>query len=104
MIFVKDTLGIGVDTTVGEYIQLIDRLSKYTHISEATFAVPDPLAEQQAVEALETFEDLFTLIEERRESSAGQRGESSQRCSRRRSLWRSEQRKNHYYMHEKTRY
>ena len=69
--FVKDTLGIGVDTTVSEYIQLIDRLSKYTHISEATFAVPDPFAEQQAVEALETFEDFFTLIEERRESLLG---------------------------------
>ncbi len=64
--FVRDTLGIKIEETIDDYKKLINRLSEYTHISEKTFDVPADEAETLAIEALEIFDDLFQLIEDRR--------------------------------------
>jgi len=64
--FVSEQLHMDVDGTVAEYIALINKLSTYTHITEKTFDIAYEAAELQAVTALETFDQLSELIEERR--------------------------------------
>ncbi|MGD0470270.1 MAG: hypothetical protein ABSA54_17960 [Terriglobales bacterium] len=66
--FVRDKLDIDVDTTVKEYTSLIDRLSNFGHDIEKSFDLPPAEAEQEAMDALETFDRLATLISERHES------------------------------------
>jgi hypothetical protein len=66
--FVQDKLDIDVDTTVKEYTKLIDRLSNFGHDIEKSFDLPPAEAEQEAMDALETFDRLATLISERHES------------------------------------
>jgi len=66
--FVLEQLHIDVHSTIKEYTALIDELSKYTHITEETFDIPDEDAELQAVRALETFDQLSELINERRDA------------------------------------
>jgi hypothetical protein len=66
--FVRDTLNIDVDTTVKEYTRLIDRLSSFGHDIEKSFSLPPDGAEREAIDALETFDRLATLITERHES------------------------------------
>jgi hypothetical protein len=66
--FVRDTLHIDVDTTVKEYTKLIDRLSSFGHDIEKSFGLPPEEAEREAMDALDTFDRLATLITERHES------------------------------------
>ncbi len=66
--FVSEQLHIDVNCTIKEYTSLIDELSKYTHIAEKTFDISYEDAEMQAVRAIETFDQLSMLIEERRDS------------------------------------
>lgn len=66
--FVRDKLHIDVDTTVKEYTRLIDRLSSFGHDIEKSFNLPSDKAEREAMEALDTFDRLATLITERHES------------------------------------
>jgi hypothetical protein len=66
--FVRDTLNIDVDTTVKEYTKLIDRLSSFGHDIEKSFGLPPEEAECEAMDALDTFDRLATLITERHES------------------------------------
>jgi hypothetical protein len=66
--FVRDELDIDVDTTVNEYTKLIGRLSNFGHDIEKSFDLPPAEAEQEAMDALETFDRLATLISERHES------------------------------------
>jgi hypothetical protein len=61
-------LDIDVDTTVKEYTKLIDRLSSFGHDIEKSFDLPPAMAEQEAMDALETFDRLATLISGRHES------------------------------------
>ena len=64
--FVKETLGIEIEQTVKAYLKLVDRLNKFTHIGPRTFGIPAKDADKVAEAASEVFEDLFNLIEERR--------------------------------------
>ncbi len=66
--FVRDKLHIDVDTTVKEYAKLIDRLSSFGHDIEKSFNLPPEEAEREAMDALDTFDRLATLITERHES------------------------------------
>jgi hypothetical protein len=66
--FVRDTLHIDVDTTVKEYTKLIDRLSSFGHDIEKSFGLSPQEAEREAMDALDTFNRLATLITERHES------------------------------------
>jgi hypothetical protein len=66
--FVRDKLDIDVDSTVKEYTKLIDRLSSFGHDIEKSFDLPPAMAEQEAMDALETFDRLATLISDRHES------------------------------------
>jgi hypothetical protein len=66
--FVRDTLHIDVDTTVKEYAKLIDRLSSFGHDIEKSFGLPPDEAEREAMDAIDTFDRLATLITERHES------------------------------------
>lgn len=66
--FVRDTLHIDVDTTVKEYTKLIDRLSSFGHDIEKSYDLPPEEAEREAMDALDTFDRLATLITERHES------------------------------------
>ena len=60
--FVRNTLGIDVNSTIKEVGALNGCFSKFTHIEPATFGVPDATADQMAVEALETFSLLYETI------------------------------------------
>jgi hypothetical protein len=62
--FVQETLGIDITETTREFTKLIKRLSKFTHIENATFGVDDATADQMALEALETFSLLYKTIED----------------------------------------
>jgi hypothetical protein len=66
--FVREKLHIDVDTTVKEYAKLIDRLSSFGHDIEKSFDLPSDEAEREAMDALDTFARLATLITERHES------------------------------------
>lgn len=66
--FVRDKLHIDVDTTVKEYTKLVDRLSSFGHDIEKSFGLPPEEAEREAMDALDTFDRLATLIIERHES------------------------------------
>ena len=66
--FVRDKLHIDVDTTVKEYTKLIDHLSSFGHDIEKSFNLPPEEAEHEAMDALDTFDRLATLITERHES------------------------------------
>lgn len=66
--FVSKQLHVDVQSTVKEYISLIDELSNYGHNIEESFDIPAETAELQAVRALEIFDQLSELIEERHES------------------------------------
>ncbi len=66
--FVRDKLHIDVDTTVKEYTKLIDRLSSFGHDIEKSFGLPPDEAEREAMDAIDTFDRLATLITERHES------------------------------------
>lgn len=67
--FVKNTLGIEIDDAITDYTRLISRLSAYTHINSKTFNVPATEAVKQAEHALEVFDQLFTFVRERRETT-----------------------------------
>lgn len=66
--FVRDKLHIDVETTVKEYTKLIDRLSSFGHDIEKSFGLPPDEAEREAMDAIDTFDRLATLITERHES------------------------------------
>jgi hypothetical protein len=66
--FVSEQLHIDVQSTVREYISLIDELSNYGHNIEENFDIPAEKAELQAIRALETFDQLSELVEERHDS------------------------------------
>jgi hypothetical protein len=66
--FVREKLHIDMDTTVKEYIKLIDRLSSFGHDIEKSFDLPSDEAEREAMDALDTFDRLATLITERHDS------------------------------------
>jgi hypothetical protein len=65
---VRDRVHIDVDTTVKEYTKLIDRLSSFGHDIEKSFNLLPEEAEREAMDALDTFDRLATLITERHES------------------------------------
>jgi hypothetical protein len=66
--FVLKQLHIDVQSTVKEYLALIDELSKYGHNIEESFDIPAETAELEAIRALETFDQLSGLIQERHDS------------------------------------
>jgi hypothetical protein len=66
--FVRDELHIDVEKTVKEYTKLIDRLSSFGHDIEKSFNLPSADAQREAMDALDTFDRLATLISERHES------------------------------------
>jgi len=66
--FVRDKLHIDVDKTIKEYTKLIDRLSSFGHDIEKSFNLPPSEAQGEAMDALDTFDRLATLISERHES------------------------------------
>ena len=61
--FVLEDLQIDVQSTVKEYLALIDELSNY-----GRFDIPAKTAELEAIRALETFDQLSELIQERHAS------------------------------------
>ena len=63
--FVLEELHIDVQSTVKEYLALIDELSKYGHSVEENFDTPEITEELEAIRALETFDQLSGLIQER---------------------------------------
>jgi hypothetical protein len=67
--FVKDTLGVDVADAVRGYTKLIKRLNTFTHINRETFGVPEDKADGLAEGALQVFDELFTLVRERREAT-----------------------------------
>lgn len=66
--FVRDKLHIDVDKSVKEYAKLIDRLSSFGHDIEKSFTLSPAEAQREAMDALDTFDRLATLISERHES------------------------------------
>jgi len=67
--FVKETLGIEIEETVKAYTKLVSRLSSFTHITPKKFDISEDEADELAEEASDVFENLFRLIEERRDET-----------------------------------
>jgi hypothetical protein len=76
--FVRDTPHIDVDTTVKEYTKLMDRLSSFGHDIEKSFGLPPEEAEREAMDALDTFDRLATLIMERHDSLLSEAADAAQ--------------------------
>jgi len=66
--FVLEYLHIDVQSTVKEYLALIDELNEYGHTIEESFDTPAKSAELEAIRALESFDQLSGLIQERHAS------------------------------------
>lgn len=67
--FMLKTLGIEIEETVKAYTSLVSRLSSFTHITPKKFNLSTEEADQLANDATDVFEELFTLIEERRDET-----------------------------------
>ena len=62
--FVENTLLVDVEETIGEFRDLVETLSKFTHVGPSTFNINQDAAEDLAKEALDTFIMLFDTIDE----------------------------------------
>jgi len=62
--FVENTLLIDVDETIDEFRDLVNTLSKFTHVGPKTFNVVGEDADELAKQALDTFIMLFDTIDE----------------------------------------
>ena len=72
--FVLEDLHIDVQSTVKEYLALIDELSNY-----GRFDIPAKTAELEAIRALETFDQLSELIQERHASLLSSAADAAKR-------------------------
>jgi hypothetical protein len=62
--FVEDTLLVDVEETISEFLDLVETLSKFTHVGPKTFNVDGDDADALAGQALDTFILLFDTIDE----------------------------------------
>lgn len=66
--YVQDTLGIDVPDFKKRFIEIIDRLSEYTHIENKTFGLNEENTFAYANQTLETLLELFGFISETKEN------------------------------------
>jgi hypothetical protein len=66
--YVQEVLGIDIPDFKKRFIEIIDRLSKYTHIETETFGLNDENTSAYANQTLEVFLELFSFITETKES------------------------------------
>lgn len=62
--FVKDELGIDVLEPWKEIKKTIDSLSKFTHVTDETFDIPNKECERRSEEALDILLSIFNMIED----------------------------------------
>lgn len=62
--FVESTLLVDVEETINEFRDLVNTLSKFTHVGSKTFNIGGADADDLAREALDTFVMLFDTIDE----------------------------------------
>lgn len=62
--FVENTLLVDVEETINEFRELVNTLSKFTHVGPDTFNVGGERADDLALQALDTFIMLFDTIDE----------------------------------------
>jgi Predicted pPIWI-associating nuclease len=62
--FVEETLAVDVRETINEFKELVEGLSKYTHVTQETFNVDPATADNLAQEALDIFILLFETIDQ----------------------------------------
>lgn len=62
--FVENTLLVDVEETISEFRDLVETLSKFTHVGPSTFNIKEDAAEGLAKQALDTFIMLFDTIDE----------------------------------------
>lgn len=66
--FVDDTLGIDIPVFKKRFIEIIDRLNKYTHIEIETFRLEEETTFAYANQTLEVLVELFRFIAETKEN------------------------------------
>jgi hypothetical protein len=66
--YVQEVLGFDIPDFKKRFIEIIDRLSKYTHIETETFGLNDENTFAYANQTLEVFLELFSFITETKES------------------------------------
>jgi hypothetical protein len=62
--FVENTLLVDVEETINEFRDLVNTLSKFTHVGPSTFNIKEDAAADLAKQALDTFIMLFDTIDE----------------------------------------
>jgi hypothetical protein len=65
--YVRVTLGLEIDSFFATFREIIDRLSKYTHIEMTTFGLDDVPTYLYANQTLETLVEFFKFIDDTRE-------------------------------------
>jgi hypothetical protein len=68
--YVRETLGLEIDSFFATFREIIDRLSKYTHIEVTTFSLDDETTYLYANQTLETLVEFFNFIDDTRETLA----------------------------------
>ena len=66
--YVQDTLEIDIPSFKKKFTEIIDKLSKYTHIETETFGLNDENTFAYANQTLEVFLELFSFIAETKEN------------------------------------
>jgi hypothetical protein len=62
--FVEETLFVDVEGTIKEFLALVDKLNKFTHITKKVFGIDEDEVDALVAKALDTFELLLKTIDE----------------------------------------